>query len=476
MMNRIQKQVWGLMICTSLSGCINQASLKQHIEEAPSAMSQAELQPSLSQRLQAEVSPEQAAMYRLNRQQLSLEQKQQPAAVPERPRAQCVPHPRGMKTNHIRKLDLAFFEMPLRDALVEVSVMSGVPVVIGENVDGLITVNMSGVSFDDALEVMLSGGDISFRKMERHILVGNARPDSPVFHKLAISCHYRPRHTKPTDLAVSLTPYFQQFISLHNDADYLTITATPDTLRKIRSHLDNYDRKPRQLLLEMHIVEVSSDAMELLGVDWNRYGRDPNTSMLRRLGTAEWNGYKPESDPSVSSLLTLGALPMRTLSDSLNFLRTQGEAQVKAMPSIVTLDGKEAVFSSMNTVWLPFKSAGDTGRRRELTYGVHMKVVPRIAAGGQVKLEIVDASVSDFTESDQGIPRIISHSISNTVHVRDGDYLILGGLLQKKSRRDGEGVPGLKDAPVVGNLFGQKQQFLQETEVLIMIRPKVLGS
>lgn len=167
---------------------------------------------------------------------------------------------------------------------------------------------------------------------------------------------------------------------------------------------------------------------------------------------------------------------MRTLSDSLNFLRTQGQAQVKAMPSIVTLDGKEAIFSSMNTVWLPFVNGGDTGRRRELTYGVNMKVVPRIAAGGQIKLEIINASVSDFTESDQGVPRIISHSISNTVHVQDGDYLVLGGLLQKKSRRDGEGIPGLKDAPLVGNLFGQKQQLLQETEVLIMIRPKVLGS
>jgi len=468
--------VLSLLLC----GCIKQVDLQQ-LSQAPSALSSTPVEKGMLQRFKHDLEQGlkqgslQAKGWRFNTRQLSLEH-QSNSVMPATPRAQCVPHPRGMNTGHLKELSLAFFEMPLREALVELSVMSGVAIVIDENVDGLITVNMTGVSFDDALEVMLSGGDISYRKMERHVLVGSALPDSPVFHKLAISCHYRPRHTRPADLAISLTPYFQQFISLHNEADYLTVTATPDTLRKIRSHLDNYDRKPRQLLLEMHIVEVSSAAMELLGVDWNRYGRDPNTDMLRRLGTTEWQSYKQDSDLSVLSLFSLGYLPMRTLTDSLHFLRTQGQAQVKAMPSIVTLDGREAVFSSTSTVWLPFVNSGDSARRRELTYGVNMKVVPRIAAGGQVKLDIVNASVSDFTETERGMPKVISHSISNSVHVRNGDYLVLGGLLQKKTRRDREGVPGLQDAPLVGNLFNEKQQQLEETEVLIMIRPQVLDS
>lgn len=474
-MNRLQHGFTILLISLLLAGCIKQADLQKEADQAPDAVNVTPLQQGMEQRLQQ--AQEKARQWQFNQAQLSLENQQNSVPVqPASPRSRCVPHPKGMGTSHIKNLDLAFFEMPLREALVELSVMSGVPIVIDENVDGLITVNINGVSFDDALEVMLSGGDISYRKMARHVLVGSALPDSPVFHKLAISCHYRPRHTKPADIAVSLTPYFQQFISLHSGADYLTVTATPDTLRKIRSHLDNYDRKPRQLLLEMHIVEVSSDAMELLGVDWNRYGRDPNTEMLRRMGTAEWDGYKRDSDLSVSSLFSLGYLPMRTLTDSLNFLRTQGQAQIKAMPSIVTLDGREAIFSSTSTVWLPFMNSGDSARRRELTYGVNMKVVPRIGAGGQVKLDIVNASVSDYTENERGMPKVISHSISNSVHVRDGDYLVLGGLLQKKAWQDREGVPGLRDAPVVGNLFDEKQQQLKETEVLIMIRPKVLES
>jgi type II secretory pathway component GspD/PulD (secretin) len=471
-MNRLYSQhiLTSLLMLNLLSGCATDGANKSSLTIKESTERELIMEPSLASRLQQRL-PEQS----FNANSLSLQEPSLAKAPPPIERSHCVKQPAGIETDSIHGLNIIFFEMPLREALVELSVMSNIPIMIDEGVDGLITVNMSNVSFDAAMDVMLSGGDIAYRKMSNHLLVGSALPHSPVFHKLATNCHYRPRYTKPIDLAASLTPYFQQFINIPKDSDFLTITAVPKTLERIRAQLNNFDRKPRQLLMEMHIVEVSSKAMDLIGVDWNRYGRDPNTKSMRRMGTTEWSGTERGADLTSNPVYSFGYLPIRTLTDSLNFLRTSGEAEIKAMPSIVTLDGKEAVFSSTSRVWLPFASSGNSGSHQELVYGVDMRVIPRITAANEVKLNIINVSVSDLTTNSQGDPSLVLHSISNTVHVKDGDYLVLGGLLQKKSRKTHEGLPILKDTPLIGMLFGQEEEELIETEVLIMIRPKILG-
>jgi type II secretory pathway component GspD/PulD (secretin) len=171
-----------------------------------------------------------------------------------------------------------------------------------------------------------------------------------------------------------------------------------------------------------------------------------------------------------------GLMPQRTLAQSVQALQAQGEAAVKAMPSIVSLDGQEALFSSTQTVWLPYStgSTGTTDRRNELSFGVEMKLVPRISVDGQVTLRIINATVSDLTEDHHNQPRLVTHSISNTVTVQDGDYLILGGLLQKKLRSSESGLPVQSGIKALKFLSGSDEVREEEMEVLIMIRPQIL--
>jgi type II secretory pathway component GspD/PulD (secretin) len=148
------------------------------------------------------------------------------------------------------------------------------------------------------------------------------------------------------------------------------------------------------------------------------------------------------------------------------------------MPSIVSIDGAEARFQSIQTVWITHSndSRNAYSNVEQLSYGVDMSVVPRISFDGQVSLQIIKASVSDLTEDHDAKPRLIAHSITNTVDVPDGDYLVLGGLLQRKVRRMHNKLPiGLSNTPL-GFLSGQKKAVEEEMEVLIMIRPRILHS
>lgn len=383
-------------------------------------------------------------------------------------------HSVGKKS--FNNVSLEFFEADLREVIIELSLMVEFPIVVDDSVEGLITVNIKDTQLFKALNIILSPGNYSYRVFKDYILIGSSAPDSATFSSLAISCRYKPLYEKPLDLAASLAPFYQQYIRVPANADFLTITAPIAIQNRILKDLKTFDIRPGQVLLEMSIVEVSRKALDILGVSWQQFGRDPNTHKSRRLGVGEWNGIEAISADDIVDAFTIGALPQRTLADSLQFLTDEGQANLKAMPAIVALDGNEAVFATTHTRWLPFATeTTHASRTRELVYGVDMKVVPRIADNGEITLRIVNASVSDLTHTQQGMPHVISHQISSSVSIRDGDTLVLGGLLQSKRRNNNAGIPTLKDAPITGKLFGQDQNLVEEMEVLIMIRPRILN-
>ena len=160
---------------------------------------------------------------------------------------------------------------------------------------------------------------------------------------------------------------------------------------------------------------------------------------------------------------------------TVNWLSTTGDASLKATPSIVTLDGHPALFSSTQRTWLELDNAETSRPREEVRYGVELKLLPRIASNSEVVLEIISAQVSDLTTSNEGRPTVVAHQVSNTVRMKEGETLVLGGLLQKKKRYRITKVPYLGDIPILGAFFRREESAEEEKEVLIVIRPKILS-
>ncbi|MFL0811338.1 MAG: hypothetical protein K6L76_13045 [Agarilytica sp.] len=385
----------------------------------------------------------------------------------------CEKQEQAVSSKSVGDLTLSFFEADIREAVVELSVMSGLPIVIDDTVEGFVTANLENVSLSEALTILLAPGGYSYRFNAGYVLVGGSSPNSPSFTNLAITCSYKPKYMSAVDLASSLTAFYQQFIRIPQNGNSLTITAPHKILKEIETNICVFDQAPDQVLLEMSIVEVSREALDILGVSWDRFGRDANTNKLRRMGAGEWSGVGPIQANTATDAFTIGLLPQRTLADSISFLRSEGEANLKAMPSIISLDGKEASFSTTHSIWLPYVGSGNN-RSTELTYGVDMKVTPKISHDGEILLSISKASVSDLSHTEKGDPYIVSHQVSNAVRVRDGDYLVLGGLLQTKKINGNSGVPRLKDIKVIGKGFGREETIVRRMEVLIMIKPTIL--
>lgn len=359
------------------------------------------------------------------------------------------------KTN----FSIEFIEADLREALLELSLLTGISIITDENIEGLISANFQDIALESALTVMLSAGNYGFKKHPNYIFVGSKDPNAAAYHLLSTTCIYKPSYLSPESIVELLPPYYRQYVNYSESGKHISIVAAEDIQKRIQKDILQFDRAPKQVRLEVSIIEVSTEALDILGLNW------------RHQNSSQQYSAKYIFDGSGLPIKTVFS---RRLFESINFLKTKGMAYIKAMPTILTLDGKKAEFKSTHTVWgLGLKQARKS-KRDTLTYGVTITVVPHISNTNQILLDISDASVSDLTMQSDGSPKLISHSISNSVRVSDGRALILGGLLQRKYKPSNTSVPGISDVHVLGWMFKQERKESLETEVLIVIQPQII--
>lgn len=388
----------------------------------------------------------------------------------------CTTSGKTLDTSRIPNLDISFIEADLREALLEISMLVDLPIVADESVAGLISVNLSGRSLDTALAVLLAPGNYGFKKFEDFIFVGSQAIGSSALNLLSNTCRFKPRHMEAVQLMELINPRYREFITFNEMDNLMSVTAPAAIQKRIQEDLILLDIAPAQVLLEVSIVEVSQDVMEILGVNWknlNIIEQGMDFLIAKALldnGDGVQNNYNYGQTTLGNNRRGVGLQSFRNL---IGLLKDRGMADIKAMPSIITLDGRVATFSSTATIWLGDKST--SGRSKQLVYGVNLELTPYISSGSKIRLNIARASVSDLTFTTSGEPVLISHSIANSVEVADGDMLVLGGLLQKKSRSSRSKVPGLSWLIGLKKLFSQDTKQVHETEVLIVIRPTILS-
>ncbi len=385
-----------------------------------------------------------------------------------KPDFECTEQTTSSLLDEQEPVSISFIEMDIIDALLELSLITGVTILTDDSVFGIVTINFQEKPFEEVLQAILTPGNFGYKAYDSYIYVGSPSPVSESFHLLSNTCVYKPVFLEPAQIVDLLTPYYRQYVSFYQGHDYLSISAPSSIQDRIQKDIRTFDQAPQQVLLEVSIVEVTSEMKDLLGVKWNA---EINSSELLR----DQNFGNQQSFFTFSSQNFSRNPVAQALIDSIQAINVDEAFQIHAMPSIVTINGKEANFSSTQTSWLQFNLDNNIAyRETQVDYGVRLQIVPYISKQNQIRMEIINASVSDITENYDNQPRIISHSISTSVLMMNGEALVLGGLLQKKLRKASSRVPGASATPLFGNMFRNRSDEEINTEVLIIIRPKIL--
>lgn len=257
----------------------------------------------------------------------------------------------------------------------------------------------------------------------------------------------------------------------------LVITATAEEYKRIRRILEKVDTTPTQVMLEATIAEVTLNDELKFGVRWffHKGANDISFTDASGLVAAPFTGFA----------YFFNSFNIKAV---LNALSTVTEVNVVSSPTLMVIENKKAVLQVGDEVPILTQSAvspvavgGGVAAPivNSVTYrntGVILGITPRVGNDGRVLLEI-EQEVSDVvanTVSSIASPTIQQRRVKTTVTVRDGQSIILAGLMQDKASRVRDQVPLFGNIPLLGLAFKNKTDTISRTELMIAITPQVI--
>lgn len=271
-------------------------------------------------------------------------------------------------------------------------------------------------------------------------------------------------------------------------AGLVSITAFPDELRAAREFLQSaQERLQRQVILEARIVEVALNDNFQQGINWGDLFKLGNAN-----GSIGFSGGSVDNSNGVFGV----SLDVGDFSGVLNLLQNQGNVQVLSNPRVSAANNQKAVIkigedeyfvTDVSTTTVTGTATTSTPNI-ELTpffSGISLDITPQISDNGEVILH-VHPSVVETSEQSKTITLnqesfVLPLAQSNIresdtiVRARNGEIVVLGGLMQTSYNDTESKAPLLGDIPVVGNLFKNKRRSEQKKELVILIRPVVVG-
>jgi general secretion pathway protein D len=242
------------------------------------------------------------------------------------------------------------------------------------------------------------------------------------------------------------------------------------------------DKEARQVMIEMTIAEVTLDDNEEFGVNWfaksglGRFGGKFNFGTLPAAATG---------GPGLSYLLDVAG-------ESRALLKAFGEdsrVSILSTPRLMVKSGEEAsidVGTEVPTITArqtsPQQVEGNTGLLQSIQYrktGIILSVKPTVYSDDRVDIELSQEVSEALPLSDAdttGSPSIFNRSVKTSLSLRDGGSIVLGGLMSNRQTNSDNGIPYLKQVPLVGNLFKSQSKKKNKTELVIMIVPYIVGS
>lgn len=256
----------------------------------------------------------------------------------------------------------------------------------------------------------------------------------------------------------------------------LLVHATPYEYQKIARILQRLDRIQTQVLIEASIVEVSLGGDLQYGLEWafdnNLGGGDTGRGVLDLGG-----GLQPKAGFSYTVTNSAGAAKA-----VINALAQKSLINVISTPSVMVLDNHTATINVGDQQPIQDRTSVSDGGvvTNSISYkdtGVQLTVTPSVNDGGLVTLEI-EQSVTDVGPVDAatGQRSFLARDVTSTVAIRDGESVVLGGLIRDNETTGKSGVPLLMDIPVIGSLFSTTTEKNNRTELLVFITPRVMES
>jgi type IV pilus assembly protein PilQ len=414
-------------------------------------------------------------------------------------------------------LNLDLRDAQLGDVLDALARLCGLNIVTGPDVQGKVTLHLVGVSCPQALGFLLDANQLGYRRVGQTIIIEPASkltppPAIPVVRVYKLQ-YLQPPLSQPEPLVGSIgatsaggsgisggagpvkkdvSALLDLFKGTKADITYddrtnsLVVTGTPEQQAAVQALLQKLDVPIAQVVVQAVVVDITATSLKDLGVEWSvLQGATGTPYTFQEVPPITPNPLAPSGLPP--GQFGVGAVTRDLLLAKLHAFVSEGYAKVLSDPRIATPDGQEALIFAGDQI--PIVNTTTAGNPPVTTstvtfqpIGVTLKIIPKVNADRTITVQVhpVVTTVTSFTqptpENPSGLPNISIREAVTSLRVADGDSIILGGLMQYSDIKNLKKVPFLGDLPFIGALFRLTTINHTESEVVILMTPRILGA
>jgi pilus assembly protein CpaC len=269
-----------------------------------------------------------------------------------------------------------------------------------------------------------------------------------------------------------------------SDADQRRVAAIVDTFGGLVLNFVGRVGWEQMLHFDVRIVEVRRSAVKDLGIRWDAQVNGPALGVVEDAVDNDYFRIRPPA--SAIAGVDAGAVPLgaaspvlyagltSVLSSRIQLLEQRGDAVLVAQPTLSCRSGGSARFVSGGEFPIPVVDGQGSTNVEFKEYGVILDVRPVTDRGGSI-FAMIDAQISQIDESVRvlGVPGLVKRQSTTELNLREGEIAVMGGLITRTRGKDIQKLPGFGALPVVGSLFRSTSRRDTETELLILITPRV---
>lgn len=393
-------------------------------------------------------------------------------------------------------VSLDFREADIRNVLRILAYKSGVNIVVGPEVAGVVTIQLDNVPWQRALDVILStygygydqdGNIITVTTIEN---LKKRREDAQLLSEQEplITETFVLNYAKASTVIGSIEKMKTSRGTINYDerTNTLILRDTSANVELMRKVITQLDTTTPQVLIEAKIIETTLTNKENLGIDWTTQvtlgGAKKPT--IFPFTTDNISNKVPYQFPSPASTeFSYGTLNFAQLQAVMELLKSRTNTNILSNPRIVTLDNQKANIKVGSQYPIPTYTYNEQQARLQVSgweykdIGIIFDVTPHVNSAGFITLEIAPTvtDILDYvTVENTQLPRLSAESAITNVMIQDGQTLVIAGLIKDKTDDIKKRVPFLGDIPVLGKAFQKSNQTTSKTELLIFLTPHII--
>jgi len=421
-----------------------------------------------------------------------------------------------------RKVSFDVRDAQLKDVFRVFAKITGLNIIIGDDVKGTITMNLKDVPINQALNLILQQkGLVAERKGNIVVIMTAARYQQEKMAQLkaleekekyermksAITKTINLNYITP-DYAIGIinkllynggNPKGGGFIVADTKNNALICHDTADNIAKIEKIVQMIDKKKLAVEIDARIVEISKTFERQLGIQWggnfeNYYNVEHNSHTFIGIGGLSgapediFNTNLPSNNFIVNLPATLSDAPVAgnvglvigkanyNIDLKLTMGEIEGYSKIISSPKIITLDNHPAKIKSGTQI--PYQQTAGASGATSVSFKdatLSLEVTPRVLNNDMLMLNIkVSKDSPDFAHAVNGEPPIKTNQVETKIIVKNNQTIVLGGLVQQTNIKTVKGVPVLMRIPFLGWLFKTKRIYNPQSELYIFVTPKIL--